>query len=183
MPEIPTVWSEEMLNKFIDLCLHRLSAWPGRIPIFITDKSTHITISHDNSKEESIGYQGILAIKGLEGVNFFINSDWASSNEHKDHIGYIELLDGVADDLETPVPMIRGSIKRNFSFWESIDIMSRDAKIFGWNNPIGLNIHIPPSYCGHFNSGNILRTELGIQTVEFRQNLTVFERDDIKYLR
>jgi hypothetical protein len=117
--EIQTIWSEKMLREFIDNFLSPLSGSPGRIPFLIAEKETHIHFSENKTKDESLGYYGILPPKGLENVQFFLSEEWPSSKEHKGSIGYLELLNGVTKDLHSPGPIIRGFIKTDLGFFET----------------------------------------------------------------
>ena len=180
--EVQTTWSEKMLEFFIDSYLSRFSGLGG-IPYLIMGKISNINISIKEGKYESIGYIGILPRKELWDVYFSFAVDNAGSppsEEHEDCIGYLELINGIAEDFETPVPMIRGFIKRGLGFFETINGLLRDAKIFGWEHPIGFSIRIVNSSGKSINTGNILGTEFGIKKVEFYQNLNVFERDELK---
>ena len=179
--ELPTSWSEKMLEGFIDYCLTPLGPTPGQISFFIMEKQTHIDFSLNESKDESISYIGLLSQKKLENVYFSLSSVWPTSKEQKGCMGYLKLLNGRAYDSYTPVPMIRGFIRRGLGFFETINNLLRDAKIFGWKYPIGLNIQI--IIPKHINTGNILSTKLGIKEVRFYQKLSVFDRNDfLKHL-
>jgi hypothetical protein len=179
-PEIQTTWSEKMLEGFIKQFFNPDRSFSPVIPFIIMEKYTNINFNINQSRDESISYRGIIPVKGLENIYFFLSTDWPTSKEHKGCIGYLELVNGKLD-LEWPVPMIRGFIKRGLDFFTTVNLILRDAKIFGWKHPIGLHITIfDDSGTLNFDFNNILGTELGIESVIFYQKLKIFEQDDTK---
>jgi hypothetical protein len=179
-PEIQTTWSEKMLEGFIKQFFNPDRSFSPVIPFIIMEKITAIDFNINQLKDESIIYRGIIPVKGLEYIYFFLSTDWPTSKKHKGCIGYLELVNGKTD-LEWPVPMIRGFIRRGLGFFTTVNLLLRDSEIFAWKHPIGLHIQIfDDSGTLNFDSNNIIETELGIESVQFYQKLKVFEQDDTK---
>jgi hypothetical protein len=123
-----STWSLSMLEA-----LKNFSDLP--IPeIFFNVKERETSISFDvTTVEESICYLGGVANQGLEDVYFGLSSWWEREDlteEYQNYMGYIEILNGTSSLMGEHVPMIRGFIKNEFSFFESVNKLLIESKLF-----------------------------------------------------
>lgn len=134
-----STWSlsmlEELTNHF------RYSLRPEEILFLIKGRETSISFDV-TSIEEVISYRGGIAYKDLEDVYFALSS-WEREDlteEYQNYMGYIEILNGISSQKQEHVPMIRGFIKKGFSFFESVNKLLIESKLF--NNRMALSISV-----------------------------------------
>ncbi len=134
-----STWSLSMLEELINYFRHPLQ--PGEISFLIKERETSISFDVTTIKE-LISYSGGIAYKDLENVYFALSS-W----EHQDltegylnFMGYIEILNGISSQKRENVPMIRGFIKKGFSFFESVNKLLIESKLF--NKRMALSITV-----------------------------------------
>lgn len=195
-----TTWSEEMLKEFLD-SFGANSPSPGQIPFLVKRKDKTINIKTNRSKLDiSVSYYGILARQGLDDVYLSLVNEpelkdisskgeirdldfsrYYSEEEHdfETCIGYMELLNGIVlREGRQPVPMIRGFIKQDAGFFEVIDNLISETKIFNQKIPIILQIQIlfwPDFYKTYFKTGeinttNIFYQKMAIKSIEVSQS-------------
>jgi hypothetical protein len=188
-----SVWSGEMIKEFLDIIV------PGSLtPILfhVQEKKTQITFESNKSKyiiESS--YIGVLVRNGLDDVYFSLNSynegledAYFSSamyvegeQDYQNYMGYFELLNGIIYDEGRKVPMIRGFIKHDVGFFETVDSLIRDSIIFNQKTPILLEIYPAKSHgsiisyfkTGEINTDDIFYKKIFIESIEVSQKLSV----------
>ena len=91
----------------------------------------------------------------------------------------VEILNGISSRDQEHVPMIRGFIKKGFSFFESLNKMLIESRRF--SNVMGLDIvvdfsrieNVPAEEIFNMISAEgILNIKLPIKEIEFRQRLS-----------
>ena len=133
-------WSLKMLELFRNSLEYSIP--PRNIMFIIKDKVTNISLDI-NTMEENITYGGSICAdyKELEDVYFALNSVYSLKDlkeEYQNYIGYIEILNSSLDFRV--VPMIRGFIKYDLSFFKSINEMLIESRMI--NKLLALNVVI-----------------------------------------
>ena len=144
-----------MLKEFLDgIGPDSLST----IWFLVHEKKTQISFKSNKQKHDiSFGYIGTIAKYELDDVYFSLISSKQDLNdlhfsdmtyeegeeEYQNCVGYLELLNGISDDLSRKVPMIRGFIKHDMGLFETVDNMMRDTRIFNQKMPLFLELHLP----------------------------------------
>jgi hypothetical protein len=133
-------WTLRKLTELHDLLLYQFN-----IPFAITTKETSASFGSDAS--EWFSYGGFIPHEGLDDVYFAITSSDSVEDEYRGYLGYIEVLNGsidkhwqVDDFREKNVPMIRGFIRKGSFFFETVNKMLTESKIF--NSKISATLDI-----------------------------------------
>ena len=154
-----TTWSDVLLKEFFDKINPRTSLF-GELSLCIRERVTEIDFKSNKSIDRSISYKGFLAYPGLEDVYFGLSYDNEETEDNKNFIGYLEVLNGITDQ-EEPVPMIRSFIK-HIEFFDTIDNLIRDVKTFDPGDPIiFLNIHIDRNNLHNIEPKDIFNIKIG----------------------
>lgn len=173
-----STWSLSMFKELKNYLSNSLI--PGEMSFFIKERETSISINV-TTLEEIISYRGFIPYKPLEDVYFALSS-WEREDlteEYQNYMGYIEILNGISSQDQEHVPMIRGFIKKGFSFFESLNKMLIESRRF--SNVMGLDIVVDFSRIDNvptediFNmisSEGILNIKLPIKEIEFRQRIS-----------
>ncbi|MDP3296693.1 MAG: hypothetical protein Q8N09_03735 [Thermodesulfovibrionia bacterium] len=172
-----STWSLSMLEELKNYLSYGLI--PGEISFFIKERETSISINV-TTLEEIITYRGFIPYRPLEDVYFALSS-WECEDlteDYRNYMGYIEILNGISSPNQEHVPMIRGFIKKDFSFFESVNKMLIESRQF--KNRMGLDIIVDFSRIDNvptqeiFNmisAERILNIKLPIKEIEFRQRI------------
>lgn len=132
-----STWSLSMIEELKNYLFYDVI--PGQISFFIKERETLISLNVTTA-EENISYRGFIPYKPLEDIYFAI-STWENEDlteEYQNYMGYIEILNGRDLRIEEDVPMIRGFIKKGFSFFEYLNKMLIESRRF--SNVMGLYI-------------------------------------------
>lgn len=164
-----STWSLSMLEELKNYLSYGLI--PGEISFFIKERESSISLNVTTA-EEHISYRGFIPYKPLEDI-FFALSSWEREDlteEYQNYMGYIEILNGISSRDQEHVPMIRGFIKKGFSFFESLNKMLIESRRF--SNVMGLDIVVDFSRIKNVPAEGILNIKLPIKEIEFRQRLS-----------
>jgi len=152
-----------MLEEFKDFLVN---AMLPKISFILKGRVTHISLKNTSEKHYT-HFLGELA--GFEDVYFGISPLVDSPEEYRAYMGYIEIMNGNSEDLE-PVPSIRGFIKKDIAFFESLSKMAIESK-----NSMVLTIDFDPSAIRNLRNTpteNILNMKLPIKTIEISQRVS-----------
>jgi len=163
--ERQSTWSIDMLEEFRDYLINRLIPW---ICFVLKEKVNWIYLTNTSEKRR-IYFLGELS--GFEGVYFGLSSLESSIEEYQDYMGYIEILNGNSEDGE-PVPMIRGFIKQDNAFFESLSKIAIESRLLNPNNLMALIIQVDPSGLKGVPVENIINMKLPIKNVEISQRVS-----------
>lgn len=162
--ERQSTWSNNMLKEFRNLLLY---APVPEINFVIKDRLTWVSLTN-MSEKHSISFSGKLL--GFKDVYMGLNALESSTEEYRDYIGYIEILNGNLEDGDS-VPLIRGFIKKDVAFLESVSKMAIESRILNPKRLIALNIHVDALNLKDIPTENMLNIKLPIKSV------SIFQRD------
>jgi hypothetical protein len=163
--ESPSAWSIDMLEEFRD---HLVNSLLPYIRFVIKERVNRIYLTNTLHKYHSY-FIGELA--GFEDVYCGLSSLDNLIEEYRDYMGYIEILNGNSERDE-PVPMVRGFIKKDITFFESVSKMAIESRLLNPNNLMNLIIGVNPSGLKNIPAENILNIKLPITTIEIAQLLS-----------
>lgn len=166
--ERQTTWSIDMLEEFRD---HLVNSVFPYICFVLKERVASISLKNMLEKRHTY-FLGELA--GFEGVYFGINPLASSTEEYRDYLGYIEILNGNLEKDE-PAPGIRGFIREDTTFFESLSKMAIESRLLNPNELMGLTIHFDPSVIRDLRNTpaeNLLNMKLPIKTIEIEQRLS-----------
>ena len=164
--ERQSTWSIHMLKEFRDHLLYSVS---GDFKFVIKEKSTWVSLTN-MSEKHCISFLGELI--GFEDVYFGLNALESSTEEYRDYMGYIEILNGNLEGGES-VPLIRGFIKKDIAFFESVSKMAIESRILNQKRLIALNISVDASNLKDIPAESMLNIKLPIRSV------SIFQRDSL----
>jgi len=174
--KLPTSWSPEMLNEF-----HKFinSLLPISFTILEEHKSTTFfgkanKTSFGIPRTRHISYLGTVPVYGFEHVGAVFNPVKILTEEYKNYIGYIELINSSKKDA-LPAPEIRGVIQEDLGICEIFNEMLVDSKIFNLKmSPI--YIYLEPSFCLKDKSpGELLNKKIPIREISTFQKIACIE--------
>ncbi|MDO8283284.1 MAG: hypothetical protein Q7U10_11805 [Thermodesulfovibrionia bacterium] len=175
-----STWSLSMIEELKKYLSYGLQ--PGEILFLIKERETSISFNVTTIEEHTI-YRGGIPYKDLEDIYVGL-STWENEDlkeEYQNYLGYIEILNGVSflKQEEKNVPMIRGFIKKDFSFFESINKMLIESRLF--NKQLALSVIIDFSGIDNIPSDEIYNTicaerilniKLPIKEIEITQRVS-----------
>ncbi|MGD0340040.1 MAG: hypothetical protein ABSB78_14770 [Bacteroidota bacterium] len=163
--ERQSIWSNNMLKEFRNLLLYMPVP---EINFVIKERSTWVSLTN-MSEKHSISFLGESI--GFEDVYIGLNALESSTEEYRDYMGYIEILNGVLPEEQGDVPLIRVIIKKDIAFFESLSKMAIESRILNQKRLIALNIQIDASNLKDIPAESMLNIKLPIRSV------SIFQRD------
>ena len=160
--ERQSTWSTDMLKEFRDELLY--SAF-GDVSFVIKEKLASISFTN-TSEEHRISFLGGLI--GFEDVYIGLNALESSTEEYRDYMGYIEILNGTLG-IGEPVPLIRGFIKKDIAFFESVSKMAIESRILNPKMLITLDINVDATNLEDIPVESMLNIKLRIKSVSIYQ--------------
>ncbi|MFZ3136191.1 MAG: hypothetical protein WA126_02230 [Thermodesulfovibrionales bacterium] len=169
-----STWSLSMIEELKKYLLYDVI--PGQISFFIKERETLISLNVTTA-EENISYLGFIPYKPLEDI-YFALSTWEREDlteEYQNYMGYIEILNGRVLRSGEHVPMIRGFIKKGFSFFESLNKMLIESRRF--SNVMGLDIVVDFSRIDNIPAEEIFNMICDKKTIKLPiKRVDVFQR-------
>jgi hypothetical protein len=162
--ERQSTWSIHMLKEFREHLLYSIS---GDFGFVIKEKSTWVSLTN-MSEEHRISFLGELI--GFEDVYVGLNALESSTEEYRDYMGYIEILNGNLGGDES-VPLIRVFIKKDIAFFESVSKMAIESRILNPKRLIALDIQVDASNLKDIPAESMLNIKLPIESE------SIFQRD------
>jgi hypothetical protein len=164
-----TIWSIEMLEEFRD---HLINSILPYICFVLKERVNRIDLTN-TSKKHRIYF--LCELLGFEDVYAGLNPLDSVTEEYRDHLGYIEILNGNSEELE-PMQIVRGFIKQDIAFFESLSKMAIESRLLNpKNSMMALTIHFDPSAIRELRNipaENLLNMKLPIKTIEISQRLS-----------
>jgi len=162
--ERQSTWSIHMLKEFRDGLLYSSI---GDLGVVIKEKSTWVSLTN-MSEEHGISFLGELI--GFKDVYIGLNSLESSTEEYRDYMGYIEILNGFLG-CDEPVPLIRGFIKKDFDFFESVSKMAIEFRILNPKGLITLYIQVDASNLKDIPAESMLNIKLPIKSLSISERV------------
>lgn len=162
--ERQSTWSIHMLKEFREHLLYSIS---GDFGFVIKEKSTWVSLTN-MSEDHRISFLGELI--GFEDVYVGLNALESSTEEYRDYMGYIEILNGNLGGDES-VPLIRVFIKKDIAFFESVSKMAIESRILNPKRLIALDIQVDASNLKDIPAESMLNIKLPIESE------SIFQRD------
>ena len=163
--EHQSTWSIDMLEEFRNHLVNRLIPW---ICFVLKERVNWIYLTNTSKKYHTYL---LCELVGFEDVYSGLSPLESSTEEYRDYLGYIEILNGNSEENE-PVPMIRGYIKQDIAFFESLSKMAIESRLLNPNNLLALTIQVDPSGLKSIPAENILNMKLPIINIEISQRLS-----------
>ncbi len=160
-------WSTDMLKEFINLLLYM----PGpEINFVIKERVNWITLTNISAEYHSSFRGGLL---GFKDVYCGLSSLDSLPEEYQDYMGYIEILNGMSEDGE-PVPLIRGFIKKDITFFESVSKMVIESRILNSNElmVLGIRVNVSEFKKDAPPAENILNMKLPIESIQIFKRIS-----------
>jgi hypothetical protein len=165
-----STWSPNMVKQFRERFVEPIL--PGKIFFVLNEKVT--TISFDvNMLSKDSSYLGTITMvdEVLDDVCFGLSFVDDLSDEHKNYIGYIEILNGSLGSQS--VPMIRGFMRKDSIFLESINSLLIESKIFNLKELFTIQTNVNISSLKDISDDQILNKTLPIKSVEIYHRVSI----------
>jgi hypothetical protein len=156
-----SAWSIDMLEKFRDLLVKRLD-----YPLICFNIKGRVIVTSLTNMSLKYRIHFLGESKEFEDVSFGLNPLDSSTEEYRDYLGYIDILNGESE------PLMRGFIKKNMAFFESVSKMAIESKILNSKKLITVSIEIDVSGLSDLKDipvENILNMKLPIKSISVAQ--------------
>ncbi len=166
--EQQTIWSTNMLEEFKSYLINSVVPY---ICFVLKERVNRIDLTNTSKRHsiyflcELVDYEDVFA--GLIPLD-------SLTEEYRDHLGYVEILNGNSEELK-PMPIVRGFSKQDIAFFESLSKMAIESRLLNPKSMTALIIHLDPSAIRELRSipaENLLNIKLPIKTIEIEQRLS-----------
>jgi len=144
--KLPKTWTTEMLNAF-----HKLINSPLPVSFTVSEKNKLTTFFGKQNPSSharvacNVSYKGNISVPEFENVGVVFNPAKNLTDEYKNFIGYIEIVNGLKEDT-IPVPEIRVFIQEDSGVCDVFSEMLIESKtLHAKLSPI--YIYLEQSYC------------------------------------
>jgi len=167
--ERQSTWSIDMLKDFKQFLVYSTSP---ELHFIIEEGDYWITYTNMSEQRYS-SFVGELF--GFEDVYCALSSSGNLAEEYRDYMGYIEILNGKSNE-GLDVPMIKGFIKKDISFFESISKLAIESRMLNSNKLIALGIRVDVSGLkGNTPTENILNMKLPITSIQISNRISLYQ--------
>jgi hypothetical protein len=164
-----TTWSIDMLKDFKEFLVYSRSPELH----FIIDEGDYWITYTNMSEERYTSFVGELF--GFEDVYCVLSSSETLAEEYRDHMGYIEISNGKSNE-GVDAPMIKGFIKKDTSFFESVSRLAIESRMLNSNRLITLGIRVDLSELKkNTPAENILNMKLPIKSIQVCNRISLYQ--------
>lgn len=164
-----TTWSIDMLKDFKEFLVYSRSP---ELHFIIREGNYWITYTN-MSEERYSSFVGELF--GFEDVYCDLSSSGNLGEEYREYMGYIEISNGKSNE-GVDVPMMKGFIKKDISFFESISKLAIESRMLDSDKLITLGIRVDVSGLKENTpTENILNMKLPIKSIQISNRISLYQ--------